>query len=708
MPLGNFLQDHNQSPSIIRSSSYSMKNKMHAVAILFVSSHLAGSLVRLTAAFVPGPLSPVEATPAFHQAQTSHTVLRARKKWAVDAVRYKPFDPQGSCDNAYDSIVIGSGIGGLATASLLAQSEERHKVLVLEQHSVCGGCCHTFQRKGYTFPTGIHYIGQMDDGSGLKGILDSLTPQDNPIMWDRMDNNYDDVVLGSGADLRRYHIIGGPGNVQAENLKKQFPPDTHDAIDKYYRLIQEAHDSNERAMALKCLPLSLTRILRITGLHRVFDRGYRKYASKSLAEVVKSLTDNEDLRAVMCYNWDNYGSRPSLTPFLMHSVIVPHFKGGAFFPRDGPDQIPNKIIPSITAAGGAVLSNAPVKRIVVDADTGRASGVEMMDGRVIRAKKAVVSDAGVVNTIGRLLSTTADKREKLLKSFFSPRRDQHERDHIHNGASGLTLFVGLKGDHDADFQLPPSQQWVYPNASVENYLKDLQGFSSMEEAAKNLSPKDIGLVFIASSSTKDSEWKHNHPGRTTLEIMTSAPWEWFEALAPGSGGPDGDKSLGTMDPGGKPGSHGQTYKEAKRAMSDLIWSRVVEVLSSSGAVNLPKTLDAVDHHELGTPLTYAHFYRREKGAFYGLDHNMNRFEPRVMFERLRPEVEEIPGLFLTGQDVSTCGFGGALVGGVMCASKVLNRPNPFSIVGDIHAARAEKKEARDSEYQFGSMGSSTV
>ena len=51
-----------------------------------------------------------------------------------------------------DAIVVGSGIGGLTTASLMAKAGK--KVLVLEQHDRAGGCTHTFVEQGYEFDIG--------------------------------------------------------------------------------------------------------------------------------------------------------------------------------------------------------------------------------------------------------------------------------------------------------------------------------------------------------------------------------------------------------------------------------------------------------------------------------------------------------------------------------------------------------------------------
>lgn len=58
-----------------------------------------------------------------------------------------------------DAIVIGSGLGGLSTAVIMAKLGKR--VLVLEQHDQAGGCCHTFTEKGFEFDVGAWHIIQI-------------------------------------------------------------------------------------------------------------------------------------------------------------------------------------------------------------------------------------------------------------------------------------------------------------------------------------------------------------------------------------------------------------------------------------------------------------------------------------------------------------------------------------------------------------------
>lgn len=63
---------------------------------------------------------------------------------------------QNKVPDNLDAIVIGSGAGGLTAAILLAKAGKR--VVVVEQHDQAGGCCHTFEEKGFEFDTGLHLL----------------------------------------------------------------------------------------------------------------------------------------------------------------------------------------------------------------------------------------------------------------------------------------------------------------------------------------------------------------------------------------------------------------------------------------------------------------------------------------------------------------------------------------------------------------------
>ncbi len=84
--------------------------------------------------------------------------------------RYRP----QRVDEHYDVIVIGSGIGGLANAALLSRLGRR--VCVLEQHYTAGGFTHTYERNGYEWDVGVHYIGEGHKPySPLRRIFDGIS-----------------------------------------------------------------------------------------------------------------------------------------------------------------------------------------------------------------------------------------------------------------------------------------------------------------------------------------------------------------------------------------------------------------------------------------------------------------------------------------------------------------------------------------------------
>lgn len=101
-----------------------------------------------------------------------------------------------------------------------------------------------------------------------------------------------------------------------------------------------------------------------------------------------------------------------------------------------------------------------------------------------------------------------------------------------------------------------------------------------------------------------------------------------------------------------------------RQLKARLQARLLDVFKRE----FPALKDHIKYVDLGTPLTNDFYLGSTRGEVYGLDHSVSRFSPEYQ-RLLRPE-QPIKGLYLTGQDVASCGIGGALVGGALCATAI--------------------------------------
>ncbi|XP_062817383.1 all-trans-retinol 13,14-reductase isoform X3 [Anolis carolinensis] len=296
-----------------------------------------------------------------------------------------------------DAIVIGSGYGGLAVAVMLSKAGKR--VLVLEQHGKAGGCCHTFNEKGYEFDVGIHYVGQMEEGSILRMMIDQLT--DGQLQWAKMDSPFDTLILGDPDVGKRYYLHSGETDY-IQGLKKQFPGEEA-AIDRFVTLVKKVSKGCPLLAILKMLPIPLVMFLHRSGLLALVCPFFRML-SKNVLNVVAEITSNADLKAVFTYIFPTYGVIPSKASFSLHAILVEHFFGGGWYPQGGSSEIVFQSIHIIQRAGGIVLTKAPVQSILVDPQ-GKACGVSVKKGQDVVNIYApvVISDAGIFNTYEKLL-----------------------------------------------------------------------------------------------------------------------------------------------------------------------------------------------------------------------------------------------------------------------------------------------------------------
>ncbi|KAE8619053.1 hypothetical protein XENTR_v10009581 [Xenopus tropicalis] len=529
-----------------------------------------------------------------------------------------------------DAIIIGSGIGGQSTAALLAKAGKR--VLVLEQLGKLGGCCHTFNEKGYEFDVGIHYIGQMNEHSPTRILIDQLT--EGQLQWAPMDDPFDVVLLGDTSNGRRYNMRVGMQQYSDE-LKKAFPEEKK-AIDTFMQLVKKVSGRVQDMVILKILPLPIARFLCRTGLVKWFSPFF-SYAGRSVSEVVNGLTENKELRTVLCYIFGTYGVFPDKASFALHSVLIEHYLRGAWYPSGGASEITYHLVPVIEKSGGAVLAKATVEKILVNSDR-RACGV------VVRGKgqnpvnifaPVVISGAGIFNTYEKLLPPEIKAMPEI----------QSQLGMLQHGAGGFSLFIGLKGTKE-DLRLPATNYIYIPDNNLEMLEKRFLSASPDEAAAY------IPMLYISSPSAKDPTHEDRCPGKSSLTALSFTPYEWFEEWK--------DKKVQ---------KRGADYESLKSSFAEAMLETTIQIF--------PQIKDKIDCYTSGSPVTNQHYLGAPRGEFYGAHHDIARMQPDTVTE-MRAKTP-IQGLYLTGQDIFLCGFAGALTGAMICASEVLGRNLYFDL-----------------------------
>ena len=148
--------------------------------------------------------------------------------------------------STYDLIIIGSGMGGLSLASIMAKARG-WKVLVLEQHHVIGGYTHTFKRqRKFEWDVGLHYVGELGKGGNSRLLFDYIT--DGKLEWNKMPDPFD---VFSYPDFT-FREREGAENFMAD-LIEMFPEEKK-AIEQYFKDIKRAGNWNMARIMSGVLP----------------------------------------------------------------------------------------------------------------------------------------------------------------------------------------------------------------------------------------------------------------------------------------------------------------------------------------------------------------------------------------------------------------------------------------------------------------------
>ncbi len=466
--------------------------------------------------------------------------------------------PQGP----WDTIVIGSGMGGMTAAAMLAKLGKR--VLVLEQHYVPGGFTHMFKRKGYVWDVGVHAVGEVTQHSLTGRLLHMLT--DGGLQWATLGPVYEQFYFPDGFELE---FPDSPQQFR-QNLLDAFPEE-QEAIDRYIRYVREV------AGAMKMYYLARLSSGKLGHLsEKLLARKARAHLTKRTADVLADLTQNPKLRTIFAAQWGYYGSPPNRSSFAMQALVVKHFLHGGYYPVGGAKQIAFGLLGAVAKAGGWTRIGADVQEILVEG--GRAVGVRLADGEEIRAPR-IISAAGVSSTVQRLLPAAYRQKswaEKVAKLNPAP--------------AHVCLYIGFRGDIRTA-GAGSANKWFYNTWDANDEAWDISDPDNL---------KDASVLYCSFPSLKDPEHDPGPKQLHTGEVVTFVPWDAFA------------KWTGTRWQ-----RRGEDYEALKEKLQQHLLEQFLQ--------RMPELRPMVDHVELSTPISTDHFCRPVKGSIYGLEPTPERF-----------------------------------------------------------------------------------
>lgn len=309
--------------------------------------------------------------------------------------------------NRYDVLIIGSGLSGLSCGLMLAK--EGKSVCIVERHNVIGGCLQSFNRRGYCFDTGVHYVGSLDEGQIMRQYIRYYGIEDK-IELQRLDEDAFEVINISGREYRL--ALGRDRYVQS--LINYFPQES-EGILKFVDLVMKVKESIS------------VELLREGQINR---DDYSYYMSVSLNEVICSHVKDEDLRGVLAGSSLLYGGEKETSPFYVYAMVAGSNLEGAYKFIGGSQKMANAMVEKIRDYGGEIIVGNGVRHMGVD--EGSISYAELDNGERIVANT-------YISTLHPKLTFDIVEHKLPIKKAYRTRLAE-----LKNTFGVFTVYIGLK------------------------------------------------------------------------------------------------------------------------------------------------------------------------------------------------------------------------------------------------------------------------
>jgi len=299
------------------------------------------------------------------------------------------FERAAIIKSKYDVIVIGSGIGGLTAASLLAKSGK--SVLVIEAHDRPGGYAHGFNRKRYHFDSGVH----LTSGCGKRGY------QGGQVIYKLMN------ALGIAAQIEFV-----PVNPFSQACYPDFTVSLPTTIDDFVSTLGQFFPDEVyglRNLLDLCLQITeevakADEVMADSGLFAQIEEklpAFNQYRKFTLTEVCQHFINDPKLLSLFATNWPYLGLPPSQVSFVYWAaMLIGYLVDGAYYCKGGFQKYANALVQGLRQNNGAIVYKTWVKKVEIEKQQVR--GIVTDSGRQIGAD-VVISNADMRQTIFNLV-----------------------------------------------------------------------------------------------------------------------------------------------------------------------------------------------------------------------------------------------------------------------------------------------------------------
>lgn len=518
-----------------------------------------------------------------------------------------------------DTIIIGSGAGGLSAAICLSRAGQR--VMVIEQHDVPGGWCHSFYLNGHRFSPGVHYIGLLGEGESTSKLYEGLGIANDLVFFRMNPQRYEQCWIGN-------ERIGLPGNFDAlvHKLGKRFPTEKK-RVTYYLNLVRKV------SRQIQLIPKMSGFWDNITIPFRTKHMG--KFGLFSLKRVINWHIKDPLLQKVLNIQWGDHGVAPARASFPLHCAVMDHYFEGGYYPMGGGAAIVKSMTKALKKNGGIMRTSTPVKQILLDGGKKKkAIGVELESGEKIYAKRIISNaDPGTtyMNFVGKH-HLSAKLNKKLEKTKYS--------------CSSLMLFLSVDMDV-RKLGLDSGNIWMMENRDMDEIYEEMIDVDIIKH---NVFP---GL-FISCTTLKDPtsfDGKHH-----SLEVITYINPDSFSRF------------YRENDP------RSQEYLEFK----ELLIQKMIRTLEQV----LPGLGESIVHKELGTPITNKYYLNTTNGCVYGTEKTFGQIGPFAYKAKTEIENLYLCGASIQSHGVAGASYSGVQTAAIIlnCSQDELLLKDPLQTV----------------------------